>query len=54
MPCVVVVIEGVAADVRPAVDQEHALARVRGETLGQHAAGEPGAHDQAVEPGPAD
>ena len=51
---VVVMIERVAADVRPAVDQEHALARACGETLGKHAAGEPGAHDQAVEPGAAD
>ena len=49
----VVVIERVAADVGPTIDQEHALARARGETLGKHAAGEPGA-DQAVEPGPAD
>ena len=51
---VVVVVEGVAADVRPAVDQQHALARAHGETFGQHAAGEAGAHDQAVEPGAAD
>ena len=45
---VVVVVEGVAADVRPPIDQQHPLACARGETFGEHAAREAGADDQIV------
>ena len=45
---VVVVVEGVAADVRPSIDQQHPLACARGETFGEHAAREAGADDQIV------
>ncbi len=48
----VVIIVGVAADVRPPVDDQHALVQPGGQTLGQHAAGEPGADDQVVEATP--
>ena len=50
---VVVVVEGIAADVRAAVDQQHAHPGARRETLGEHAASEAGAHDQVVEAGAA-
>ena len=50
---VVVVVEGVAADVRPAVDQQHPLARACGETFGKHAAREAGPDDQIVKAGAA-
>jgi hypothetical protein len=46
---VVVPVVGVAADVRPLVHQQHALAQDGSQPLGQHAAGEPGADDEVVE-----
>ena len=39
---------GVAADVRAPVDQQHPLAELRGQPLGQHRAGEARADDQVV------
>jgi hypothetical protein len=50
---VVVAVVGVAADVRPLVADEDALAADVGEPLGQDAAGEAGADDEGVEAGPA-
>ena len=47
----VVVIVGVAADVRPAIADEHLLARVGGEPLGNRCAGEPCADNQVIEHG---
>ena len=44
----VVAVVGVAADVRPAVDEEDALVGLGGQTLGQHAAGEASADDKVV------
>ena len=46
---IVVMVEGVAADMRPAIDQQHPLARACGETFGQHAAREAAPDDQIVE-----
>ena len=51
MPCVVVVVVGVAADVRALVDDEHALAELGGQPLGEDDAGEAGADDEGVEHG---
>ena len=47
----VVVIVGVAADVRAAVADQHLLARVGGQPLGDRRAGEAGADDQVIEHG---
>ena len=49
MPGLVVVIVGVAADVRPLVADQHLLAGVRGETLRDGRAGEAGADYQVIE-----
>ena len=48
---VVVVVVGVAADVRALVADQHLLAGVGGEPLGEVAAGEAGADDQIIEHG---
>ena len=45
----VVVVVGVAADVRPLVDEQDGLVQLRGQPLRQDAAGETGANDQIVE-----
>ena len=45
----VVIVEGVAADVRPLVADQHALAGMSGQTLGDGGAGKAGADDQVVE-----
>jgi hypothetical protein len=50
---VVVAVVGVAADVRPFLDHQHALPEPARQPLGQHAAGEAGADDQVIEPAPA-
>jgi hypothetical protein len=47
--CFVVMIVGVAADVRPAIADEDLLARVGGEPLGNRCAGEPCADDKVIE-----
>ena len=47
-PALVVVVVGVAADVRAPVDQQHPLAAHGCQPLGQHAAGEAGADDQLI------
>ena len=39
---------GVAADVRPAVDQQHPRAMLAGQPLGEHRAGKAGADDQII------
>ncbi len=46
---VVVVVVGIAADVGAPVDEQDLLAGLRGQALGQHAAGEAGPDDQIVE-----
>ena len=48
----IVMVVGVATDVRPAVDHQHALVQPGRQALGQYAAGEPGADDQVVEAAP--
>ncbi len=45
----VVMIVGIAADVRPAIDHQHALVQPGRQPLGQHAAGETGPDDQVIE-----
>ena len=49
----VVVIVGVAGDMRAPVDHQHALVQAPGQPLGEHAAGETGADDQVIEATPA-
>src|SRR5439155_8057054 len=46
---IVKMVVGVSSNVRPAIDQQHLLARTARDPLGQHAAGISGAHDQIVE-----
>ena len=50
---IVVKVVGVAADVRTAVDHQHALAQAGGQAFGQHAAGKAGADNQVIETTPA-
>ena len=45
---IVVAVVGVAADVRPAVDDEDALVALARETFRKHAAGKAGADDQPI------
>ena len=47
----VVAVVGVAADVRPLVDEQDTLAEAGREPLRQHAAGEAGADDQIIKHG---
>ncbi len=45
----VVVVVGIAGDMRAPVDHQHALVQPRGKALGKHAAGKAGADDEVVE-----
>src|SRR5689334_18053988 len=46
--CLVRLIIGVAADVRPPVDQQHLSAMLRGEALSENGAGKTGSDDQII------
>jgi hypothetical protein len=47
--CIVIMIVGVPADVRPAVDQQDLLARAAREPLGKNASGVAGPYNQVIE-----
>src|SRR4051794_25948016 len=48
---IVVMVEGIPADVGTLIDDEHAPAKLAGKTLRDDTAGKPGADDQVVEHG---